>query len=496
MRGGIGFFRRFGHASTTVTPGVSNVSASNVSENGATISWAVDRAATGQVHYGTDTSYGSTTTEETELLTAHSQNLSGLTAGTIYHFKVVGEDVNGNAYDSGDFTFSTEDAGTPAFEYPSTIVTQQAIALQSYARPGVLSIANETTFGTELTRISNTAGARNAYASKAAWNADGSLLALLWYQMFRGSDFTALGNPAWGNKWTWSASDPTRAWAQASSSPTTVLRIYTVDTTTGAMTFVNHTLTSPNSGAYTDTDLGGGQGKASKDEKVSFLWQKSGSMGVAIWSAATSSVIWEKTITGSSSVGVIDHCNISWSGRYVMWSGTGAGTGQYQGMWVWDTVTNTGRQPQPAQAHADFSQDGAGNDWLCYRGSSSYHTHQGVWAMRASDGLKRSLIPGSGTNHGIGGIHISGTNYQRPGWAYVSDYNGEYSSACGGQIVAVNIDDPTQVEAFCQSHTIGPGSDYDRQPKAAAHPFGHQVVWGTKWESDATVFPYVAAVSL
>src|ERR1019366_5873475 len=60
-------------------PVFSTVSASGITTNGATISWAVNVPATATVEYGTDMSYGSSV-DDTNLTTSGSVTLSGLLA--------------------------------------------------------------------------------------------------------------------------------------------------------------------------------------------------------------------------------------------------------------------------------------------------------------------------------------------------------------------------------------------------------------------------------
>src|SRR5206468_3821486 len=57
--------------------------------------------------YGTTTSYGSFTTLDATLVTAHSQGLSGLANGTLYHYRVISTNSFSLTTTSGDFTFTT-----------------------------------------------------------------------------------------------------------------------------------------------------------------------------------------------------------------------------------------------------------------------------------------------------------------------------------------------------------------------------------------------------
>jgi Purple acid Phosphatase, N-terminal domain len=102
----IGSFKMTSTPDTT-PPVISNVASGSISDTGATISWNTDEAATSVVHYGLTTSYGSTQSVG-GYATSHSVPLTGLTAQTLYHYKVVSADSSSNSSESGDFTFTTD----------------------------------------------------------------------------------------------------------------------------------------------------------------------------------------------------------------------------------------------------------------------------------------------------------------------------------------------------------------------------------------------------
>jgi chitodextrinase len=91
---------------STTPPVISNVAVSP-STTSATVTWTTDRASTSQVAYGTTSSYGSATTLDPTLVTSHSQTITGLSAGQLYHFRVSSTDNSGNTGQSGDGTFTT-----------------------------------------------------------------------------------------------------------------------------------------------------------------------------------------------------------------------------------------------------------------------------------------------------------------------------------------------------------------------------------------------------
>src|SRR5262249_34748111 len=93
-------------------PVISGVTVSSVQASQATIKWTTNVAADSEVEYGTTTAYGSFSTLDTAMVTAHTIVVAGLSPSTLYHFRVRSRDATGNLGLSGDSTFATLD-GTP-----------------------------------------------------------------------------------------------------------------------------------------------------------------------------------------------------------------------------------------------------------------------------------------------------------------------------------------------------------------------------------------------
>ncbi|TAH34067.1 hypothetical protein EYC59_03660 [Candidatus Saccharibacteria bacterium] len=109
----------------TTAPTISAVASSSITQTSATVTWTTNEAADSQVKYGATTSYGSTTTLDSTKVTSHSVSLSGLTAGTLYHYQVVSKDAAGNSTSSADATFTTS---APAGDTTAPTVTITAPA--------------------------------------------------------------------------------------------------------------------------------------------------------------------------------------------------------------------------------------------------------------------------------------------------------------------------------------------------------------------------------
>ncbi len=89
---------------------VTNVGSTAVGTTTATITWITNTGATSQVEYGTSTAYGTQTVLDSTTVTAHSQTLSGLIPGTVYHYRVRSSNSSGTSVTSGDYTFTTVSA--------------------------------------------------------------------------------------------------------------------------------------------------------------------------------------------------------------------------------------------------------------------------------------------------------------------------------------------------------------------------------------------------
>jgi hypothetical protein len=86
---------------------ISAVAAGGVSSSAATISWTTNEPADSQVDHGTTTAYGQTSALNTMRVTSRTMGLSGLSPGTLYHYRVKSRDAAGNLAVSAAKTFTT-----------------------------------------------------------------------------------------------------------------------------------------------------------------------------------------------------------------------------------------------------------------------------------------------------------------------------------------------------------------------------------------------------
>ncbi len=98
----------------TTPPVISGVSVTAISCTNATVGWTTDKLSTSYVDYGTPVGppYGSTTGSAT-LVTSHTVTVTGLIAGTTYHYRARSGDASANESFTGDQSFITQTGCVP-----------------------------------------------------------------------------------------------------------------------------------------------------------------------------------------------------------------------------------------------------------------------------------------------------------------------------------------------------------------------------------------------
>jgi hypothetical protein len=94
-------------------PVISSVVVSSILPATATIIWTTNEGSSSEVEYGPTTAYGSFSTLDVNLVTAHTTLVGNLSPTTLYHFRVRSRDAAGNLAVSGDLTFTTLDGIAP-----------------------------------------------------------------------------------------------------------------------------------------------------------------------------------------------------------------------------------------------------------------------------------------------------------------------------------------------------------------------------------------------
>ena len=107
----VGTDATFATTADVTAPIVSSSTAGTVTATAVHITWTTNEPSNSQVQYGPTAAYGTTTTLDGSLVTAHDVPISGLTPATLYHYRILSRDAAGNLHTSADGTFTTAASG-------------------------------------------------------------------------------------------------------------------------------------------------------------------------------------------------------------------------------------------------------------------------------------------------------------------------------------------------------------------------------------------------
>ncbi len=155
----------------TTAPAISVVTASSITATGATITWTTNETATTQVEYGLTATYGQSTTLDLTLVTSHSVGLSGLTASTLYHYRIRSKDAAGNEALGADATFTTPLPPDTTPPTGSVVINSGAPATNSTAVTLTLSATDDrgTVAQLQCSNDGATFAAAQPYATSVPW---------------------------------------------------------------------------------------------------------------------------------------------------------------------------------------------------------------------------------------------------------------------------------------------------------------------------------------
>jgi CubicO group peptidase (beta-lactamase class C family) len=125
-------------------PVISEVSASEITQTSAIITWTTNEPASSQLEYGLTASYGSVTTFDADLVSSHSVILGGLTTGVTYHYRVISKDASDNEAMSGDYIFTTLAYWLTSTPEEQGMDSEELVDMLNYTRNQDYGIENVT----------------------------------------------------------------------------------------------------------------------------------------------------------------------------------------------------------------------------------------------------------------------------------------------------------------------------------------------------------------
>ena len=154
----------------TAPPTISALGTANVTATSASVTWTTNEPATSQVEYGLTTTYGSLTPLDSALVTSHTVALNGLTASTLYHYRVRSTDGAGNLATSADLTFTT---AAPDTTPPSGSVIINNGATSTNTPTVTLTLSATDNYGTvsqmQFSNDNVTYSTPETYATSKGW---------------------------------------------------------------------------------------------------------------------------------------------------------------------------------------------------------------------------------------------------------------------------------------------------------------------------------------
>ncbi len=342
---------------------------------------------------------------------------------------------------------------------PPTGVPLSYVPTPSAAVPAYLTPTADPTWGTTITRISNTAGWRHAYSRIQPWNADGTKLLLGFTpsagRMLDGNTYADLGSFHPMPYAMWSNVDPTFLYGVNGNA------LVRQNATTGALTTV-HDYGAP-------VSIGNYEGGVSDDDQSMLI---SFGSTLALVNPTTGAIVTQITLPAG-----LDNFQVSRKGNY--------------GVLVGGTTRKVPRALTPqAQLyglanHGDNWYDGTTERFL------ANSTGNGVQSFRLSDAAMTILIP-EGSAFGYG--HSSG----RGPLPVFSNYDtGAVTANKPGhdQIVSVNADGTVNVYGFAHHTTVQDGSPgaYLSQPHACPSRDGKRAIFASDW-GGGSVYAYIATL--
>lgn len=173
-------FNTLGLKPTSVTSASTNITATSATLNGSVN--ANYLPTTVSFEYGITTAYGSTVSATPPTLTGASStnvyaNMTGLQAGTTYHFRVKGENSLGISY-GDDLTFTTLGQAPSAITLAATNILKTTATLKGTVNPNYLSTTITFEYGTTISYGSTINGSPNIATGSTTVNISSQLTGL------------------------------------------------------------------------------------------------------------------------------------------------------------------------------------------------------------------------------------------------------------------------------------------------------------------------------
>jgi len=321
----------------------------------------------------------------------------------------------------------------------------------------------------------------HGYSKTQAWNADMSKLFIGFTNVLNADDYSLYKNivfpGGYFNDARWSNTNPEIrffCWEED---------FYKINIETDEVTLLQ------NFSGYNLATIGPWEGNISADDKYVVITNEDGTKA-SLYDIQLDVVLATKEFVGGVT---FDWASITPWGNYIVVSNNSTGSTE-----MYDLDFNFIKILSPTQEHADFSIDTNGNEVLV--------EVIPLIMTRLDTSEVTDLIPNAtycgwpNSNPSIPG-HISGRNFNFPGWVLVSTYTEECPNGNGyyfaTDIFAVKLDGSGTIKHYGYSRSSF--LTYSKNSFASFSPDGTQVVFNSDWDfeqqGDGVTFAYVTKYS-
>jgi len=391
----------------------------------------------------------------------------------------------GNAGASGGGGVAGSAGATPELKYPPD-TTLSVVPIPDQTRPGYLESYDDPTFGTKVTRITDSAIfgdsdniTRHNYAKTQVWNSDESLMMIRdGRKLLDGTTYEIKGEYSASGEVRWANTDPLAMYV-ANYNGSKLQKITVVPGTPYTATTSELKDFSAECEAV---NLGPWEGNISDDDEYAALACKSGSqMIVIVWNLQTNVEVSRRTL----SVGwdTVDWVSISPSGEYVVAVINGVGTK------VWNRDLTGEALLTDSTGHADMGYDIQGREVIVKWTWEPHPVHQTINSFPL-DGSTPTRQFEDEIYKDLNGDHVSMRANARPGWVYVSAHDGT-SGGVQSEVFAVKLDGSEVVNRFVHHHASM--TEYDRSAFGCPSRTGTRVIFASDFgDPSGEVNSYVA----
>jgi len=465
----------------------------------------LNEKAQARIEYGETTNYGSFSNKETSYnYDTHRQQIRGLNANTLYHYRVHAYDRNGIEVVSNDKTFMIKQSA--GYAYPPETAFHLLPTNNDVDKPEARgSSVIDPEFGTTITRITDARILVNkddkpcnelGYPKTQSWNADMSLLRVK-YKFYDADTleespitkgltcsegYHKLGSPV-GQTIRWSHKNPNVFYSLKTNY---VFQKNTIDGNSVIPTIVKDF----SAYGFERMLLGSNEGNMSYDDKlVIFTARKPGNDHIfaVLLNTETKSVKVKElpnTTWGNffvkkannkaySERALYDWITISPKGDHILENKTVNGhlyVGQHldaspdKGIFMYDLNFENPQRISMQASHGDIGINSNGDQvWVQFEFGGA---RSGTWSYNL-DTLEDRLVGKKLFPYKAG--HISCQNYNRPGWCYLST-----TSDRRREVYALKLDGSGKVNRFVQTRYKGPSF-------GGVSPDGKRVVYRSDW---------------